>query len=158
MDIVGLAKKIANIDTKIQDIENRLLRLYDALETGKLTLDDLSPRIKELRSKQDELGKARFVAEAEMSMQGYKQLNINTVRSYVMDLRRLLDESDIVQRKAFLRSFIKKIVVDKDIVKLYYSVPVPPDGKRVETIGVLPIDTLGGEGGTRTPTHCCTRS
>jgi site-specific DNA recombinase len=151
-------EKIANIDIKIQEVENRLLRLYDALETGKLTLDDLSPRIKELRAKQDELGKARIIAEAEMAVQGYQQLDIDMVRSYVMDLRKLLDESEVAQRKAFLRSFIKKIVVDKDIVKLYYKVPVPPDGKRMETMGVLPIDTPSGEGGTRTPMHCCTRS
>lgn len=39
-------ENIANIDIKIQEVENRLLRLYDALENGKLTLDDLSPRIK----------------------------------------------------------------------------------------------------------------
>lgn len=81
-------------------------------------------------------------------MQGYRQFDIDTVRSYVMDLRKLLDESKVAQRKAFLRSFVKKIVVDKDIVKLYYGVPVPPDGKLMETVGVLPIDTPSGDRGT----------
>jgi site-specific DNA recombinase len=151
-------KKIPNIDINLQKVENRLSRLYDALETSKLTLDDLPPQIKELRAKQDEFGKARIIAEAEMAAQGYRQLDIDTVRSYVMDLRRLLDESEVAQRKAFLRSFVKKIVVDKEMVKLYYHVPVPPDGKRMETVGVLPTDTPSGEGGTRTPTHRCTRS
>jgi site-specific DNA recombinase len=150
--------RIANIDMEIQEVENRLLRLYDALETGKLTLDDLAPRIKELRSKQDELGKARVIAEAEMALQGYQQLDIGAVRSYVIDLQNVLDQSEVAQRKAFLRSFVKKIVVEQDAVKLYYNVPLPPDDKRMEKVGVLPIDTPSGEGGTRTPTHCCTRS
>jgi site-specific DNA recombinase len=151
----GVVKeKIANIDVEINDVEDRLARLYDALETGKLTLDDLSPRIRELRSKHDQLSKVRVIAEAEMTLQGYQQLDIEAIRSYVNDLANILEESEVAQRKAFLRSFIKKIVVDKDRVKLYYNLPVPPDGKKMETLGVLPIDTPSGAGGIRTPYLC----
>jgi site-specific DNA recombinase len=153
-----LNEKISNIDNELNEIENRLSRLYDALETNKLNLDDLAPRIKELRIKQDELNKARVIAEAEMTLQGYQQLNIDTIQSYAEDLWAILEESEVAQRKAFLRSFVKKIVIDKDSVKLYYNLPVPPQGRKMETIGVLPIDTPSGEGGTRTPTHRCTRS
>ncbi len=53
---------------------------------------------------------------------------------------------------AFLRSFIKRIEMNTKQVTVYYNLPVPQDGKSKEQIGVLPIDTLGGEGGIRTPT------
>ncbi|MDO9580840.1 MAG: recombinase family protein, partial [Bacteroidales bacterium] len=139
--------KLTNIDTELLELENRLSRLYDALETGKLTLDDLAPRIKELRAKQDELSKARVIAEAEMMLQGYQPININIMASYVTDLRNILDESDVAQGKAFLRSFVKKIVVEKERVKLYYNLPVPPDGRKMDTVGVLPIDTPSGPKG-----------
>ena len=59
----------------------------------------------------------KIFTKAEMAVQGYEQLDINTIQSYVMNLRKLLDENEVAQRKAFLRSFIKKIVVDKNIVK-----------------------------------------
>jgi hypothetical protein len=52
---------------------------------------------------------------------------------------------------AFLRSFVKKIVVDKEKARLYYRPPVPPDGRRMEEVRVLPIDTPSGAEGTRTP-------
>jgi hypothetical protein len=78
-------------------------------------------------------------------------IDIDAIRSYVMDLQKLLDESEVAQRKAFLRSFVKKIVVENDTVKLHYHVPVPPDGKRMETVGVLPMDTPSGDRGIRTP-------
>ena len=68
-----------------------------------------------------------------------------------MDLRKLLDEIEVAQRRAFLRSFVKKIVVEKDIVKLYYNIPVPLDGKKMETVGVLSTATPSGDRGTRTP-------
>jgi site-specific DNA recombinase len=153
-----LNEKISNIDNELNEVQNKLGRLYDALETNKLNLDDLAPRIKELRIKQDELNKARVVAEAEMMLQGYQQLDIDAIQSYAEDLWAILEESEIAQRKSFLRSFVRKIVINKDRVKLYYNLPVPPQGKKMETVGVLPIDTPSGEGGTRTPTHRCTRS
>ncbi|MBI4188787.1 MAG: recombinase family protein, partial [Chloroflexi bacterium] len=132
-------EKMDNIDIELHEVENRLTSLYDALETGKLVLDDLAPRIKELRTKQNELSKARVLAEAEMTLQGCQQLDIDAVRSYAADLWKVLEESEVAQRKAFLRSFVKKIVVENEMVKLYYKVPVPPDGKKMEAVGVLPI-------------------
>lgn len=138
-------EKMSNLDIELHEVESRLTSLYDALETGKLTLDDLAPRIKELRTKQNELSKVRVLAEAEMTLQGYQQLEIDAVRVYAADLWNVIEESEVAQRKAFLRSFVKKIVVDKEMVKLYYNLPVPPDGRRMETVGVLPIDTPSGD-------------
>ena len=46
---------------------------------------------------------------------------------------------------------MKEIVVDKGKVRLYYNLPVPPDGRGMDTVGVLPIDTPSGDRGTRTP-------
>ena len=86
-----------------------------------------------------------------MTLQNYQQLDIEAVRSYVTDLWNILDESEVAQRKAFLRSFVKKIVVRKERVKLYYNLPVPPHGKKTDTVGVLPIDTPSGDRGIRTP-------
>ncbi|MBI4283139.1 MAG: hypothetical protein HY663_01560 [Chloroflexi bacterium] len=130
-----------SVDAEVHAVENRLSRLYDALETGKLALDDLPPRIKELRTKQDELRKDQVIVEAEMTLEGYQQLDIDAIRSYAADLWNILEESEVAQRKAFLRSFVKKIVVEEERVKLYYTLPVPPQGRRTETVGVLPIDT-----------------
>jgi site-specific DNA recombinase len=126
----------------------RLSRLYDALETGEIELDDLAPRIRELKARQNELTKARVQAEAEMIAQGIEQVDIATVKAYAQDLRGLLQEADFTERKAFLHSFIKRIEVNKEQVTVYYKLPMPQDGKLKEQIGVLPIDTLGGAGVT----------
>jgi site-specific DNA recombinase len=145
---VLIKEKIANIENEIQEVENRLSQLYEALESGKLDLNDLAPRIKELRARQDELSKARVVAEADMALQGCQQLDAKAVNAYVENLRNILEESEVAQRKASLRSFVKKIVVDKEKARLYYKLPVPPDGRRMEEVRVLPIDTPSGVEGT----------
>lgn len=35
--------------------------------------------------------------------------NLETVTRYVDDLRRLLDESSLIERKSFVRSFVKEV-------------------------------------------------
>ena len=146
-----LRDRLDAIDAELNDVRIRLSKLYDALETGKLSLDDLAPRIKELRARQDELSKAILQLEAEKITRGIKHVDAEVIRSYAIDLKSLLEEADIAESKAFLRSFIKRIEIDKSQAVVYYNLPMPPDGKRRESLGVLPIDTPGGAEGTRTP-------
>ena len=146
-----LRDRLDAIDADLNDVRIRLSKLYDALETGKLNLDDLAPRIKELRTRQDELSKARLQLEAEKITRGIKHVDAEVIKSYARDLKSLLEEADIAESKAFLRSFIKRIEIDKSQAVVHYNLPMPPDGKRRESLGVLPIDTPGGAEGTRTP-------
>ena len=146
-----LQERLDTCDAELKDVKARLSRLYDALETGKFGLDDLAPRIKELKRRQDELSKTRVQIEADMVVQGIEQVDIDTVKAYAQDLRSLLEESDFTQRKAFLRSFIKRIEINKKQVTIQYHLPLPPGDKEKVTVEILPIDTFGGAGGIRTP-------
>jgi len=143
--------KLDAVDAELSDVKARLSRLYDALETGKLNLDDLSPRIKELRIRHDELMKARVQLEADMVVQGTEHVDIETVKSYAQDLRSLLEETDLSLTKAFLRSFVKRVVIDGDQVVIDYNLPVPLE-ERKQLAGVLPIDTPSGDKEIRTVT------
>ena len=66
----------------------------------------------------------------------------------------LLEEADFTERKTFLRSFIKRIVVNKKQVTIYYNLPIPPEEKKKQSVEVLPIVTPGGDRGIRTPDLC----
>ena len=148
---VVLKDKLDVIDAELNDVKARLSRLYDVLETGKLNLDDLAPRIRELKTRQDSLSEARVQTEADMVVQGVQHVDYEMVKSYAQDLRGLLEEADFTESKTFLRSFVKRIVVDGSKAKIQYRLPMPPNGRRTQSLGVLPIDTLGGAGGIRTP-------
>jgi hypothetical protein len=94
--------------------------LYDAIETGKVSLDDLAPRIRKLRARQGKLLARRN------------------------DLRHTLDEGLLIDRKAFIRSFVKEVTVSQQDVRLSYTLPLLPDGLTEESVGVLPIVRYGG--------------
>lgn len=138
-------ERLDTIDLELEDVKLRLSRLYDALETGKVVLDDLAPRIRELRARQDALMKARVQLEAEKVLQESELLSLGQVKAYVEDLKSVLEEDDFIQSKAFLRSFIKRIQVNNDCVTVEYKPPLPArHGNSKEVTEVLPIVPLGG--------------
>jgi hypothetical protein len=116
-------ERLEVIDAELNDARTRLSKLYDALETGKLSLDELAPRIKELRARIDELSKTRLLVEADLAVQAVRHVDKETVVAYANDLRSLLNESDIAESKCFLGTFVKKIVVEKEQVTVHYNLP-----------------------------------
>jgi len=49
---------------------------------------------------------------------------MNTVASYVEDLRNLLDKSCIAEKKSFIKSFVKEVKVSGSEVTINYTMPV----------------------------------
>ncbi len=155
----GLLQENLNaIDCDLSKTRLALTRLYEALETGKLSLDDLAPRIREQRSREAELSKTRLQVEAEMLTQGPNRVDAALIKGHSADLRAILKEVDLTASKAFLKTFVKRIEVNGEEATIQYTLPVPPTMGTMEKVTVLPIETLGGEGGTRTPTPCGTWS
>ena len=71
-------------------------------------------------------------------------MDAEVVKSYAKDFKCLLEEAGIVESKAFLRSFIKRIEIVGENVKVHYNLPMPIDGRMKESLGVLPMATPGG--------------
>ena len=86
-----------------------------------------------------------------MTAQGVKDLDTENIKSHISDLRQLQEEAEVVDRKTFLRSFVKKMVVEDMQVTIYYTLPMPKDSSDREDKEVLPIVTSGGAEGIRTP-------
>jgi site-specific DNA recombinase len=63
-----------------------------------------------------------------------------------------LEDADFIRRKAFLRSFVKRITIEGDTARIQYRLPLPSENQGKERLEkVLPIIPLGGAGGIRTP-------
>ncbi len=77
--------------------------------------------------------------------------DLETVTRYVNDLRKLLNESSIAERKSFIKSFVKEVVVTSDKAELKYTIPVSKEGLLEESLGVPHIVRYGGAEGIRTP-------
>ena len=64
------------------------------------------------------------------------------MKSYVNDMRQILEERELAGKRSFLKGFIKRIeVVDREGI-IHYLLPI--NGVLEERIGVLPIVRYGG--------------
>ena len=132
------------ISGTITDINQRLERLYDAIETGKLNLDDVVVRIRDLRQRQELLQAKRIEIESQMSDRKVELADLETISCYVDDLHDLLKEGSLGERRTFIKSFIKEIRVSGGEAVLSYSMPILPEKVTIEKEGVLPTVQYGG--------------
>jgi site-specific DNA recombinase len=97
-----------------EDVNRRLERLYDALETGKLTMNDLSPRIQQLRERQKQLNAVKWEMEALLADRQLEVADEKTVRQVIEELWILLGESPLAERRSFIRGFLSEVKVTGD--------------------------------------------
>ena len=77
-------------------------------------------------------------------MQGPPHVDAETVKRHARDLKSLLEEADRGMAKSFLRSFVKRIEIRENEAVIEYTLPIPSNGHRTDTLSVLPIVTPGG--------------
>ena len=118
--------------------------MYDALETGTLTLVDLAPRIQSLRQQQEQLIAIRLELEARLSDTRVELADIETIKSFVGVLKDVLNSTVITERKSFIKSFVKEIRVAGSEVSLDYTPELLTGMKSRETFRVPPIVHYGG--------------
>ena len=148
-----LGGKLKAIEAELEDVQSRLLRLYDALEKSDLTLEALSPRILSLRHREDQLAAAREDAAAQLRRRKVELPTSEEIREYVADFRCFLREGTIPEQKALIRNFVQGIEVVNDEATLTYTIPMPSDGVTSEETPVLDFVQSGPPLGTvlRTP-------
>ena len=148
----GRQERLEEIEKRLESSNQKLLRLYVALETGKLELDDLAPRIKELRAEQTGLLRAREEALTELGDAEPKGLSGEQVLAYARDLKAVLSEGTVMEQKSFLRSFTKTIEFEPGQVAIDYVIPMPLEREedRTSQREVLSFDRLGSPSWIRT--------
>ena len=117
-------KRLKAVSIESDNVSHRLDRLYDALETGTLSLGDLAPRIQALRQRQEQLQTTRWELEQILSDRKVELADMHTVTHCVDDLRNMLRYSSITEKKSFIKSFVSEFKVTGKEVTIRYSLPV----------------------------------
>ena len=132
-----LSGRLEVIDAELGDVQSRLRRLYEALETSDLTLEVLSPRIFSLRHREEQLEAAREDAAGQLEQRRVELPTTEEIKEYVEDFREFLREGTFPERKALIRNFVEGIEVVGDEATLTYTIPMPNDGVASESASVL---------------------
>ena len=132
------------LKAQIKDVDSRLEHLYDAVETGKVALGDLAPRIASQLSKRSNLLAVMAEAKEAIEVKPIGVLETEQMAQYVKNLKSVLGSASIMEQKAFLKSFVRRIDVSPSEVAIHYTLPMPPLYVDKETIGVLDFKPNGG--------------
>jgi site-specific DNA recombinase len=123
------------ITDAINDINEHLGHLNDAVETGKLDLGDIALRIKELRLRQEKLHSHKNEIENELSDKLVEPIDMETMTHYVSEIQEII-EGSLANKKAFIRGFAKDIRVTGDEAVMNYSLPSLLMDNRLDFDGV----------------------
>ena len=145
-------QRLETVESELLDVKRRLERLYDLAETTDLDIEDFKPRIRDHRERQDRLETTAEEARTLLSQRRVVLDDVNTIAAYAQDLSRYLNESELTERRAFIESFVKEIVVQPGNAVVRYSIPMPEDspigGRDTEEVAldapVLSTVKLGG--------------
>ncbi len=130
IDELNIAKKekskvLPQIKNRLNDINKRIQKLYEHLETGKIDLDDIAPRIKQLSKDKKSLLEEHAEIENEVgNNENVKLIPKEMLKPYVLDLKETLMEGNIIEQKQFIRSFVKSISVTYPKAEIEYTVPL----------------------------------
>jgi site-specific DNA recombinase len=132
------------IINEISGVEQRLGNLYNAIENGNIDFNLLKPRLQELKAQHDKMLSRKSELELYLSQRRIELASPEIVRKYVDDLLEFFESNDLLERKAFIKSFVRKIIILGDQGRIRYNFPIPPDNLEEEGLGVLPIVRYGG--------------
>ena len=104
-------KRLQTIDSELTDVRRRLDRLYNLVETTDLDMADVTPRIRDHRERQQRLEISAEEARAILSQRREVLDDVKTITAYAQDMSEFLNESELTERRAFIESFVKEIVV-----------------------------------------------
>ena len=152
-------KRLTTIEDELEDVKRKLGRIWHFIETSDTVMADASDRIREHRELQERL--EYFAEQARAVLAQHRKVldDVNTISAYAKDMQDFLNESELTERRAFIQSFVKEIVVVPGDALLRYTVPMPDDslipGRAAEkmTIPGSVLSTMhdGGPAWTRTP-------
>ena len=120
-------QRLETVEAELVDVKRRLERLYDLAETTDLNIDDFKPRIRDHRERQEKLETAAAEARAMLSQRRELLDDVETIAAYAQDMSVFLNESELTERRAFIESFVKEIVVQPGNALVRYTIPMPQD-------------------------------
>ena len=120
-------QRLETAEADLAEVRRRLDRLYNLVETTDLDIEDFKTRIRDHRERQERLEASAAEARAMLSERRDVLDDVETITAYAQDMSVFLNESELTERRAFIESFVKEIVVMPGSAVVHYTIPMPDD-------------------------------
>ena len=123
----GEWRRFYGLSGVFEDVKRRLSRIWQVIETTDIEMADASERIREHRERKEKLEIAAEEARALLSERRQFLDSADTIAAFAAEMSEFLKSSELTETKAFVRSFVKEIVVKPGRAAIVYSIPTPDD-------------------------------
>ena len=127
-------KRLKTIDDELEEVKRRLGRIWNAIETSDIDIADASDRIKEHRERKERLEDAAADARAVLSERRAYLDDVSTIAAYAKDMKDFLQESELTERRGFIESFVKEIIVIPGDALIRYTIPISQSTQKTELL------------------------
>ena len=116
-------------------MKRKLGRIWHFIETAdNVEMTDASDRIREHRDRQERLEDLAAEARAILSQRRADLDDVETIAAYAQDMSEFLKESELTERRAFIETFVKEIVVMPGDALLRYTIPISQSTPKTELL------------------------
>ena len=151
-------KRLKTIEYELEDVKRKLGRVWHFIETAdNVEAADASDRIKEHRERQERLEDTAYEAMAILSQRRTVLDDVETIATYAQDMSEFLNQSKMTERRAFIETFVKEIVVLPGNALIRYTIPISQSTPKAAVLvggrfGCDRVRSGGSTGGRATST------
>ena len=120
-------ERLEVIEAELEDVKRKLGRVWHLVENTDIDMARAAERISEHQDRRELLEDAAGEARTVLAQRRSVLDDMNTIAEYANDMRDFLDESELTERRTFLESFVKEIIVMPGDALIRYTVPMPED-------------------------------
>ncbi|MXW23559.1 MAG: hypothetical protein F4Z96_02600 [Chloroflexi bacterium] len=119
--------KLETIEAELAEVRRKMDRLWHAVETSDLEINDILPRLRLHQESQERLETAAEDARSNLSERRALLDSADVIAAFAREMSEFLRTSELTESKAFIRSFVKEIAVRPGTATIRYTIPTPPD-------------------------------
>ena len=121
-------KRVQTIESEIQDVKKQLDRIWRYIATrDDVDVAKTSVRMAEYQDRQERLEDAAANAREVLARHKSALGNAGEIAEHARQMDDFQDRSELTERRAFIESFVKEIVVMPGQALLRYTMPMPDD-------------------------------
>ena len=120
-------RKLETLEQELVDVRHRMDRLWQAVETSDMEINDILPRIRQHQERQERLEMSAEEARSRLARRRVMLDNVQTITAFARDMSEFLRTSELTETKSFIHSFVKEIAVRPGAATIRYKLPTPSD-------------------------------
>ena len=151
-------KRLETIEYELEDVKRKVGRVWHFIETAdNVEAADASDRIKEHLERQERQEDTAYEAMAILSQRRTVLDDVETIATYAQDMSEFLNQSKMTERRAFIETFVKEIVVLPGNALIRYTIPISQSTPKAAVLvggrfGCDRVRSGGSTGGRATST------